>query len=269
MDLVGTAAYYASRVWDARGRLWRERPAYVVVALALFVGAASGRVLIELIEQLLFKQELGTVDRWVFQALQAVRTEPVEAFFAATTHLGDTWMLIGVVAVGVAALLVMRRRAEAAVITAVFVLAATSVALMKVMLQRARPDDALHLVPASGAAFPSGHASLSFVAYLLLAYLVVRQLNSMRGYVIFGAAVILSLVIGLSRLVLGVHWLSDVLAGYALAGLWVSVGITMIEFIRHFQPAPVLDSGRRRLAGWTIGTLVLLIFGFATYQVLR
>lgn len=270
MNLAGAVTYCASWFWDALKRLRRERPSYLILAVALLVGAASARLLIELIEQLIFKEKLGTVDRWVFQALQTVRTESAAAFFTATTRLGDAWMLIAAALAGVAVLLVARRRLEAIAITATFALAAASVAVMKVALQRARPDTALHLVAADGPAFPSGHASLSVVVYVLLAYLVARPLKSVRWrYVVFGAAAMLSFAIGLSRLVLGVHWLSDVLAGYALAGMWVAIAIIAIEFMRYFRPAPILDANRRWLVGWTITSLVPLMVALAIYYTLR
>lgn len=95
------------------------------------------------------------------------------------------------------------------------------VALVKHVVDRARPDLVDHLVPVSNASFPSGHAAASAVVYLTLAALaaqVVRQRAARRF--LFAAAVLLTGAIGASRVYLGVHWPSDVLAGWCFGTLW-------------------------------------------------
>jgi membrane-associated phospholipid phosphatase len=82
--------------------------------------------------------------------------------------------------------------------------------------------------------FPSGHAMESFVAYGMLAYLAVLWLRTWeaRVAVICGAA-LLVVLIGFSRMYLGVHYFSDVIAGYAAGGVWLSALITGAETMRR------------------------------------
>jgi undecaprenyl-diphosphatase len=86
---------------------------------------------------------------------------------------------------------------------------------------RARPDLVPHLVDAGGYSFPSGHATSSAVVYLTLASLAgqVTPNRAARRYLLV-VAVLLVGAIGCSRVYLGVHWPSDVLAGWSFGTLW-------------------------------------------------
>ena len=92
---------------------------------------------------------------------------------------------------------------------------------LKALFGRARPDAALHLVDAINASFPSGHAMLSAVVWLTLGALTARfvQRRRVKLFALAGAAVV-TLLVGISRVYLGVHWPSDVLAGWSLGAAW-------------------------------------------------
>ncbi len=92
---------------------------------------------------------------------------------------------------------------------------------LKVLFARPRPDLVEHLVGVSTPSFPSGHALLSAAIYLTLGALLAREFPqpALRRYFLMAAAT-LALLIGLSRVYLGVHWPSDVLAGWCIGALW-------------------------------------------------
>lgn len=96
-----------------------------------------------------------------------------------------------------------------------------AVGLIKGAIGRARPELVPHLVPVSSLSFPSGHAASSAVVYLTLAGLATQVTPDRlaRRYLV-GAAVFLVGAIGVSRVYLGVHWPSDVLAGWSFGTLW-------------------------------------------------
>ena len=96
-----------------------------------------------------------------------------------------------------------------------------AVDLIKGQVLRARPDLVPHLVDVSGYSFPSGHATSSAVVYLTLAALAgqVTRDRAGRRYLLV-TAVLLVGAIGCSRVYLGVHWPSDVLAGWSFGNLW-------------------------------------------------
>lgn len=93
--------------------------------------------------------------------------------------------------------------------------------VLKVIVARPRPDIVPHLVEVSDLSFPSGHAMLSAVTYLTLGALLARtqRYRSTRIFVM-GTGVFLTVLIGMSRIYLGVHYPTDVLAGWCAGALW-------------------------------------------------
>lgn len=122
---------------------------------------------------------------------------------------------------GVAWLLSQRKRAEAGWIAASMIGASTINALMKDWIGRPRPTLVPHLVEVTHASFPSGHAMTSAAVYSTLALMLGEGVQQRGGRValtlFFGALVVL---IGCSRVYLGVHWPSDVLGGWCFGTAW-------------------------------------------------
>jgi membrane-associated phospholipid phosphatase len=111
-------------------------------------------------------------------------------------------------------------------LTASLVLAATlsgsiAVGLAKYVVARPRPAVIDHLVHVSSASFPSGHSANSAIVYLTLATLLVQVVRgrAQRNFILIAAA-LLVIAIGCSRVYLGVHWPSDVIAGWSFGALW-------------------------------------------------
>jgi undecaprenyl-diphosphatase len=110
-----------------------------------------------------------------------------------------------------------------------FGIAAVAATAMKTLVGRHRPPVALHLVTENNASYPSGHATDStafFVALALIVAVFVVRRPLARIITILGAG-LLAATIGISRLILGVHWPTDVLAGWAL-GLATALGVAMV-----------------------------------------
>lgn len=110
--------------------------------------------------------------------------------------------------------------------------------VLKLLFHRQRPT-LPHLVEATGFSFPSGHAMLSFIFYGLVAYLV---LLNFPGKALKTALIclltLLILAIGASRIYLGVHYPSDVLAGFAAGSFWLTACIFGFRRIRHYKDQP-------------------------------
>jgi undecaprenyl-diphosphatase len=137
------------------------------------------------------------------------------------TSLGGHAVLLTLVLAITGFLLFDGRRATAALVL-VSSLGATAVSSgLKVLFSRPRPDVVEHLVGVSTPSFPSGHALLSAAIYLTLGALLAREFPqaALRRY-FMGTAITLTVLIGCSRVYLGVHWPSDVLAGWCIGAAW-------------------------------------------------
>ena len=137
------------------------------------------------------------------------------------TALGSTTVLTTVVTLVATFLILKRAWRAAALIVAATVSGSVAISTAKWVFARHRPDLVDHLVHETSMSFPSGHAGNSAVVYLTLASLIfplVRE-RRLRAFVL-AAAMILVGAIGVSRVYLGVHWPSDVAAGWLFGSLW-------------------------------------------------
>lgn len=137
------------------------------------------------------------------------------------TSLGSVSVLVLITAATIIYLLLIRRPATAFLIFAAVAGGQALSSLLKVGVDRPRPELVSHLVTETSLSFPSGHAMLSAVTYLTLGSLAARFLpgRTTKVYVL-SLAVLTTLLVGVSRIYLGVHWPSDVLAGWCAGFAW-------------------------------------------------
>ena len=106
--------------------------------------------------------------------------------------------------------------------------------LLKHLFQRPRPELVPHAVRVFTASFPSSHATMSAVVYLTLGALLARAQPEPRLKIFFGVlAVAVTLLVGVSRVYLGVHWPSDVLAGWCVGAAWAMVFWAVAEWLQR------------------------------------
>ncbi len=209
---------------------------YLGLHLTVGLLAAAGGLWLfgGLAEDLLTGDPIVRFDRALDDYLHARATPPLTTFFLIVTAFGsvEVIVLLGVV---MATFLAWGRRwlflgSWLAAVAGSAVLNQ----LLKGLFARPRPHFEHPLLVETSYSFPSGHAMESFVVYGMLAYFAVLALRTWesRVGVVLGAA-LLVVLIGFSRMYLGVHYLSDVLAGYAAGGVWLSTLITGAETIRR------------------------------------
>ncbi|WP_341529038.1 phosphatase PAP2 family protein [Nostoc sp. UHCC 0302] len=109
--------------------------------------------------------------------------------------------------------------------------------LLKVIFGRARPALWNHIIDVGQHSFPSGHAMVSIVIYGFIAYILTQQFPQWKKQ-ISALTVILIIAVGFSRLYLGVHWPTDILAGYAIGLVWL---IFCIFILKAVQKSDLLD----------------------------
>lgn len=145
----------------------------------------------------------------------------LDRFMEDVTALGDGSVLTLVV-IAATGLLLVRRLWLTALLTVTATLSGSwLVAWAKVHVARSRPDLVPHLVEVRNLSFPSGHAANSAIVYLTVAALATQATRSRatRNYLLTCAILLVGLI-GASRVYLGVHWPSDVLAGWSFGTLW-------------------------------------------------
>jgi undecaprenyl-diphosphatase len=109
------------------------------------------------------------------------------------------------------------------------------VSVQKADIGRLRPDETVHLSKVHSLSFPSGHAANSMLVLLTVALLVARPGRERQWAV--AAALSLSFLIGVSRVMLGVHWPSDVVAGWAYGSLWALMSWRLAEWLESSRIA--------------------------------
>ena len=137
------------------------------------------------------------------------------------TALGGTTVLPIIVTITAGFLAVRRLWLTMGLVLGGTISGSIAVTIVKLLVARARPELTDHLVQVSSASFPSGHAANSAIVYLTIASLIVQIVEgrAARVYILVTTALLVT-IIGISRIYLGVHWPSDVLAGWSFGTLW-------------------------------------------------
>lgn len=153
-------------------------------------------------------------------------------FFHGIAELGDK-TLIGIVVLLMALWLGLKQRDFLAIIVQVLAVALGNEVSkwLKELIARERPNMG---VPAESFSFPSVHAMVGFILYFFTAYFIIRQLRSKssKWWSAISAALII-LFIGLSRIVVGAHYVTDVLGGYSLGFIWTFFWSVIYEWLHE------------------------------------
>lgn len=158
-----------------------------------------------------------------YGALISIESSALTTIMTLITHIGS---LVGLVVLVVLLLAIPKTRKRFGYPVAITaIVSALLNLLLKTIINRPRPDEALQLVSASGLAFPSGHSQSSMAIYLaILIYLFVATNKKKIRIPLTITCLALPIFIGLSRIYLGVHFTGDVLAGWAL-GVAIAFGV--------------------------------------------
>jgi membrane-associated phospholipid phosphatase len=166
--------------------------------------------------------ELGSVDATIALWLNGHATDAATVSLSAVTRLGGTQVLLMVTLLAALVLLARRRFAHAALMGAALGGGQALNWALKGAFERPRPEYFDPLVGAGGFSFPSGHAMVSLTVYGALAFVVASSLGSRRArLLVVVSALVLVVAIGASRVYLGVHYASDVLAAYSAGLAWL------------------------------------------------
>jgi undecaprenyl-diphosphatase len=188
---------------------------------------AAAVVLLALVWLAMLTFGRGTLDRRIYEALYAGGHPALVMIARIFTALGEPTVLIfgGFLLAG---WFWQKGRGRFAIGLLLVILLGRGLSeVQKIWIARARPDFEPHLVVVRSSSFPSGHATSSMIFYLTLALAVSAQNRSRK--IAAAVAILLSLCIGTSRVMLGVHWPSDVVGGWAFGLLWVLLTLRPAE----------------------------------------
>lgn len=195
-----------------------------LLALALSLWAFGA-----IVDEQILEGETRTDERLAVW-LHGRATEPLTDVFRAVTRLGNFITLFAVTLVAVVIFWRRRERIDAAFVALAALGAQVLSTGMKLGFRRDRPFFPDPLATESSFSFPSGHALVSLAVYGSIALVLARRLSShAERALLLGATALLVIAIGFSRLYLGVHFLSDVLAGYAAGTAWLAFLYVVLE----------------------------------------
>jgi undecaprenyl-diphosphatase len=216
-------AGWAAGTWAGRPRRLRE----AVPLLGLLLAAAALWAFVGLADEVR-EGDTHALDRGILLALRnpADPADPLgprwlEEVARDVTALGGNAVLTGVTLAVIGFLALARKRGAALLVAASVGGGMALSTLLKLGFARPRPDLVPHAVEVYTASFPSGHAMLSAITYLTLGALLARVQPRWRLRIyILALAVLVTLLVGSSRVYLGVHWPSDVAAGWCVGAAW-------------------------------------------------
>ena len=178
----------------------------------------------------------GTLDRAALAWLYASDQPALRDFMRYFTLLGNWQAVVGVSLIATVWLLATGHRRSALLLLGITLVGRALVEAMKLGVQRTRPEATDHLVPVYSLSFPSAHAANSMILWLTIALLLPQR--KWRPAAV-ATALLISFAVGISRPMLGVHWPSDVIGGWAFGAAWVLV---MIDLAGRW-PAPKRPPG--------------------------
>lgn len=178
---------------------------------------------------------LFAFDVWFENLLLSMRHPLFVQLFRDITFFGNTMTVIGLVVLfGIFLLLAETRRVYLVGLFASLAGAAGTTYVLKEVVGRLRPSGSIPTSIETDFSFPSGHATASMAFYGFTAYVLCR-LYPQRAKTILTTATAVIFLIGFSRLYLGLHFPTDVIAGYLVGGVWVWIGIRMTDKLRMRQ----------------------------------
>jgi undecaprenyl-diphosphatase len=211
---------------------------YVTILISAIIFTIALNGFVQLTDELV-ENELASVDQSVSDYVISWRNETLTDYFTIATHLGDRYAYL-VITILLAGFYLLKDRSWKFILqtTLVLILASLSNIVLKRVFNRARPS-LEHLVTVNTLSYPSGHSMSAMAFYGFLIFLCVRyKMPRWVKYVFIAILTLLILSIGISRIYLGVHYPSDVAAGFIGGLIWVAfcaVAFSLFELSRKHR----------------------------------
>lgn len=175
------------------------------------------------------------LDHWAFDRMQDIRTPSIIRIFKVVTWFSDT-LPITVFAFIIFFILFFTNYQELAVFI-LFACFGTGILISfnKWLFSRIRPAPAKEVFEDVSTSFPSGHALGSCGIYVSVAYVITQiVMTSVLQPILLTLSLIAAILIGFSRLVLELHWITDILGGFLIAGCWLGIVVALHKYVYYY-----------------------------------
>ena len=177
------------------------------------------------------------LDKTISALIYSWRSPVLTGLMKVITNFGAEYLML--ISITVVFFLIWKKHKHEALVLAIILIMGLVINMfLKQIIQRPRPDIMPSVVETSYS-FPSGHAMNSSVFYLTIAFYTYHFTRKKKlSLVVTGGAIVLLLLIGFSRVYLGVHYPSDVVAGYVVGVWWLTTAILIsksVSFVKHFR----------------------------------
>ncbi|WP_419887113.1 phosphatase PAP2 family protein [Neobacillus niacini] len=203
----------------------------------LFVVSLFSLLFFSLVAAMIRADKLLDFDRAVIEAVQSHEAPFITSIMKFFTEIGSTKTVVILCLLIIFFLYkVLHHRMELLLFIGVVIGSPILNKVLKEIFRRARPD--LHrLIEIGGYSFPSGHAMNAFTVYGILTFLLWRHIfiRSGRTLLLLGSSFFI-IMIGVSRIYLGVHYPSDIIGGYFASGFWLATSIWFFQWVMERRP---------------------------------
>lgn len=183
-----------------------------------------------LLSQKVLNNQTEALDYAILQHFLLFKTPVLDRVFVMISFLGKTAFLI-YLSLALCLLLLVKKQWIRSILLAIYVVASVWFKLfLKDLFARERPELWERIIEVRYLSYPSGHAMISVVVYGLICYYLMTQFKAWRGLILGMTSMLLTLI-GISRLYLGVHWPTDIIAGYSIGFVCLIACILSLEVI--------------------------------------